>query len=66
MALSGSDSYTGSFFISLAPQPYLDGIQTCFGRVVSGMQAAERLAPGDRIERVSIKETIGVFDYHRD
>ncbi len=50
------------FFIALAPQPYRDGIDTCFGHVISGLQAADRIVPGDRILHVHIKETLGFFD----
>jgi cyclophilin family peptidyl-prolyl cis-trans isomerase/HEAT repeat protein len=65
MALSGGYSQTGRFFIALAPQPYRDGIYTCFGRVVSGMQVADRIIPGDQIRKVFIKETINFHDYQR-
>jgi len=65
MALSGGDSRADSFFIALAPQPYLDGINTCFGRVISGLQVAERMALGDRIKQIRIKETISFHDYYR-
>ncbi len=65
MALAGGGSDAGKFFIALAPQPYLDGINTCFGHVVSGIQVADRLAPGDRIRRVTIKETVHFHDYQR-
>jgi cyclophilin family peptidyl-prolyl cis-trans isomerase len=65
MVLSGRDSRVDSFFIALSPQPYLDGINTCFGRVISGIQAAERLTANDRIQRIRIKETISFHDYRR-
>jgi cyclophilin family peptidyl-prolyl cis-trans isomerase len=65
MALAGRSSEADRFFITLAPQPYLDGIYTCFGRVISGMQVADRIVPGDRIRRVVIQETIGVLDHYR-
>jgi peptidyl-prolyl cis-trans isomerase B (cyclophilin B) len=65
IALADRNSDTCRFFISFAPQPYLDGIQTCFGRVVSGMPAAEKLVAGDRIKRISIKETISFLNYRR-
>jgi cyclophilin family peptidyl-prolyl cis-trans isomerase len=55
----------GRLFITLAPEPYLDGSHTCLGRVISGMQVADRIVPGDRIRRVSIKETISSLDYYR-
>jgi peptidyl-prolyl cis-trans isomerase B (cyclophilin B) len=65
MAESGGYSEPGRFFIALGPQPYLDGIDRCFGRVLSGMQVAERIAPGDRIERVLIKEYPRLLDRHQ-
>ncbi len=55
-------SANGRFFIALAPQPYFDGTDTCFGRVISGMQVADRIIPGDKILRIRIKETIGFMD----
>ncbi len=64
-ALTARSSDLGRFFITLAPQPYLDGINTCFGSVVSGMQVADRIVPGDRIKRIVIKETISTLDYRR-
>ena len=65
MALAGGNSDTSRFFISLAPQPYSDGSQTCFGRVISGMPVADRIVAGDRVKRVTIKETISFLNYHR-
>lgn len=61
MALAGRGSDTGRFFIALAPQPYMDGMHTCFGRVISGMQAADRIVAGDRVKCIRIKETIGLL-----
>ncbi len=63
MAAAGGNSDSGKLFITLAPQPRLDGIHTCFGRIVSGLQAADRIGPGDRILRIHIKETIAFHDY---
>jgi peptidyl-prolyl cis-trans isomerase B (cyclophilin B) len=65
MALDGGCSDAGKFFIALAPQPYLDGANTCFGHVLSGIQVADRLAPGDRIRSVTIKETVHFHDRQR-
>ncbi len=65
VALSGGYSKMERFFITLTPQPYFDGVNTCFGRIISGMQVAERIVPGDRIKRIAIKETINLIDYHR-
>jgi len=65
MVLSDGDSRTDSFFIALAPQPYLDGVHTCFGRIISGIQVAERLASGGRIKQVRIKDTISYLNYRQ-
>ena len=54
MALSGKDTGGSQFFITLSPQPHLDGGFTLFGQVVRGMEVVERIRPGDAIERVEI------------
>jgi peptidyl-prolyl cis-trans isomerase B (cyclophilin B) len=59
----GSDA--GRFFIALKPLPDLDGLNTCFGRVISGIQIADKLVPGDRIQRITIIETVNFHDYQR-
>jgi cyclophilin family peptidyl-prolyl cis-trans isomerase/HEAT repeat protein len=63
MALSGKDTGGSQFFITLSPQPHLDGSYTCFGRVISGMPIAEHMIAGDRILRVRIKEDVTLLDY---
>jgi peptidyl-prolyl cis-trans isomerase B (cyclophilin B) len=65
MALSGKDTGGSQFFITLSPQPHLDGGYTCFGRVLSGMPAVEQMVAGDRILRVRIEEDITLLDYRR-
>jgi peptidyl-prolyl cis-trans isomerase B (cyclophilin B) len=65
MTVAGGRHERGRFFIALAPQPYLDGIDTCFGRVISGVQVVERIIPGDSIRRVRIKDTISSLDHVR-
>jgi len=54
MALSGKDTGGSQFFITLSPQPHLDGGYTLFGSVASGMDVVEKLRPGDLIERVEV------------
>jgi len=54
MALSGKDTGGSQFFITHSPQPHLDGGYTIFGQVVEGMDVVNRIARGDRIERVEI------------
>ncbi len=49
MALGGPDTGGSQFFITLSPQPHLDGSFTAFGRVVAGWEALERIVAGDRI-----------------
>jgi cyclophilin family peptidyl-prolyl cis-trans isomerase len=56
MALSGKDTGGSQFFITHSPQPHLDGGYTVFGKVVEGMEIVNRIARGDRIERVEIVE----------
>ncbi len=65
MALSGKDTGGSQFFITMSPQPHLDGGYTCFGRVISGMPAVEQMVAGDRILRVRIEEDITLLDYRR-
>lgn len=57
MALSGKDTGGSQFFITHSPQPHLDGGYTIFGQVTEGMDVVNRIARGDRIERVEIVET---------
>ena len=52
MALSGPDTGGSQFFVTLAPQPHLDGGYTVFGRVVAGDEVLDRIVQGDLIERV--------------
>jgi len=55
MALSGKDTGGSQWFVTLSPQPRLEGRYTVFGDVVSGMEVVERIMPGDRIERIEVK-----------
>ena len=56
MALSGKDTGGSQFFIAHSPQPHLDGGYTVFGQVTEGMDAVNRIARGDKIERIEIIE----------
>ena len=55
MALSGKDTGGSQWFVTLAPAPRLDGRYTAFGSVTSGMDVVERIMPGDRILRVTVR-----------
>jgi len=52
MALSGPDTGSSQWFITLAPQPHLDGTYTVFGRVVGNAAALARITQGDVIRTV--------------
>jgi cyclophilin family peptidyl-prolyl cis-trans isomerase/HEAT repeat protein len=52
MALSGPDTGGSQFFITLSPQPHLDGGYTVFGRVASGFNVLGAIAQGDRIRSI--------------
>jgi cyclophilin family peptidyl-prolyl cis-trans isomerase/HEAT repeat protein len=52
MALSGPDTGGSQWFITLSPQPHLDGGYTIFGRVVGGHNVVPRVLQGDRIRTI--------------
>jgi len=52
MALAGPDTGGSQFFITLSPQPHLDGGYTVFGHVVAGWNALDQVVQGDRIRRI--------------
>lgn len=54
MALSDRDSGGSQWFITLSPQPHLDGSYSVFGQVISGWDVLDGIAVGDRIEDVRI------------
>lgn len=55
MALSGPDTGGSQYFLTLSPQPHLDGHYTVFGMVVSGAHAMDSLREGDLIRTISIR-----------
>jgi cyclophilin family peptidyl-prolyl cis-trans isomerase/HEAT repeat protein len=54
MALSFPETGGSQFFVTLSPQPHLDGRYTVFGRVVRGEEILDRVQAYDVIERVRI------------
>ena len=56
MALAWPDTGGSQFFITHSPQPHLDGHYTVFGHVVAGMDVVDRLAPGDVIQQIRIRD----------
>jgi cyclophilin family peptidyl-prolyl cis-trans isomerase/HEAT repeat protein len=54
MALSGPDTGGSQFFLMLSRAPHLDGGYTVFGRVIEGLDVADRLEQGDRIQKAVV------------
>jgi cyclophilin family peptidyl-prolyl cis-trans isomerase/HEAT repeat protein len=52
MALSGPDTGSSQWFITLSPQPHLDGTYTVFGRVVGNAAGVQRIMQGDLIRSI--------------
>jgi len=56
MAASGRDTGGSQFFITLSPQPHLEGRYTVFGQVVVGMDVVDQIVVGDLIETILVHE----------
>ncbi len=56
MANSGPNTNGCQFFITYSPQHHLDGKHSVFGQLVEGMNVLEKVKPGDKIIRISIRE----------
>jgi len=52
MALSGPDTGSSQWFITLSPQPHLDGTYTIFGAPVGNSAALTRITQGDLIRTI--------------
>jgi len=50
------NSASSQFYITLAPQPSLDGQYAVFGQVISGQNVVNQIKMGDRMTRVYIVE----------
>lgn len=58
MAHAGKDTGGSQFFIchNRTNTQHLDGVHTCFGRVVEGLEVIDLIRPGDLIESIKIIE----------
>jgi cyclophilin family peptidyl-prolyl cis-trans isomerase len=59
VAMAHADDATkadSQWYVTLAPQPALDGKYTVFGQVISGMDVVTKLEIADRIVRVTVRE----------
>ena len=54
MALSGKDTGGSQFFITVSPQPHLEGQYTVFGKVISGWDTLDQVTLWDVIDRIRI------------
>jgi cyclophilin family peptidyl-prolyl cis-trans isomerase len=50
------DTVSCQFYITLSPQPSLDGQYSIFGGVVNGMDVVNSIAKGDKIKSISVRE----------
>ncbi len=55
-ATSGKDTGGSQFFITLSPQPHLEGRYTVFGQVLYGMDVVDNIVVGDIIQQIVIHE----------
>lgn len=57
MAHAGDPTKADSqFYVTLAPQPRLNGVHVVFGQVVSGVDIPAKIQQGDVIKRMFVKE----------
>ncbi|HWZ59345.1 MAG TPA: peptidylprolyl isomerase [Gemmatimonadaceae bacterium] len=54
MALSGPETGGSQYFVTIIPEPHLDGRYSAFGRMIRGFDALDHLVPGDRITEISL------------
>ncbi len=60
MASDGKDTAGSQWFVTLSPQPHLDGRYTSFGRVVRGFrEIVTQIRPGDTVVSVRVYEGNG-------
>ena len=55
MALSGKDTGGSQWFVTLSPQPHLNGRYTIFARVTRGLDVAHRISQGAQVYQVLVR-----------
>lgn len=53
MAHTGPETAGSQFFVTLSPQPHLDGAYAAFGRVVAGQEVLDEIVQGDKVLRMA-------------
>jgi peptidyl-prolyl cis-trans isomerase B (cyclophilin B) len=56
MANAGPNTNGSQFFICFAPQPHLNRRHSVFGQLIQGADILNKIAQGDKLIRVTIKE----------
>ncbi len=58
MAHAGPNTGGSQFFIchSRKHTAHLDGVHTCFGKVVEGLDVIDEIKAGDKIEKITVNE----------
>jgi cyclophilin family peptidyl-prolyl cis-trans isomerase len=58
MAHAGKDTGGSQFFICLSREQtrHLDGVHTCFGKVIEGLDIVDKIQQNDRISKVEVHE----------
>ena len=51
------NSATSQFYVTLSETPFLDGNYAVFGKVISGMDVAEKIQVGDKMNKVTISDS---------
>jgi len=54
MAHAGKDTGGSQFFITLWTSPHLDGYYTAWGDIISGIEVADSIVPGDKIKQMRL------------
>ena len=55
MALSGPDTGGSQYFLTITPQPHLDGHYTVFGTLTDGFDTLDRVVQGDAVFTVTVR-----------